>query len=161
MVENYQILHQTGLKNFKTVSGQADVVLENNKFKSRYTPIAYLNPLVMKMASGAATIVVSRSGASALFEIASWGVPSIMIPITNSNGDHQRKNAFNYARAGGCSVIEEVNMTANILCSEIDRIINDKTGYKIMERNAKEFSKKDAAEKIARELADIALSHEK
>lgn len=160
LVKNYQIIHQTGVKNFTTTSGQAEVVLADNKYKSRYLPFAFLNPLQIKMAAGAATIIVSRAG-SMLFEIAAWGVPSILIPITNTNLDHQKKNAFNYARAGACSVVEEANMTANILSSEIERMIEDKTGYELMSQNAKAFSKPGAAEKIAHELVDIALSHER
>jgi UDP-N-acetylglucosamine--N-acetylmuramyl-(pentapeptide) pyrophosphoryl-undecaprenol N-acetylglucosamine transferase len=112
------------------------------------------------MAAGAASIIVSRAG-STIFEIASWGLPSILIPFSNSNADHARKNAFSYARVGACSVIEEMNMTANILSSEIERIMGDEAGYEIMSKNAKAFSKPDAAEKIARELVDIALGHEK
>jgi UDP-N-acetylglucosamine--N-acetylmuramyl-(pentapeptide) pyrophosphoryl-undecaprenol N-acetylglucosamine transferase len=160
LIQNYQIIHQTGIKNFKTVSGQADVILIDNKDKSRYTAIPYLNPLQMKMAAGAATIIISRAG-STIFQIASWEVPSILIPFANSNADHSRKNAFSYARAGACSVIEEANMTANILSGEIDRILGDKMGYKKMTQNAKTFSRTGAAEKIARELVAIAMSHEK
>jgi UDP-N-acetylglucosamine--N-acetylmuramyl-(pentapeptide) pyrophosphoryl-undecaprenol N-acetylglucosamine transferase len=160
LIKSYQIIHQTGVKNFTTTSGQAEVVLANNKLKSRYTPFAFLNVLQMKMAAGAATIIISRAG-STLFEIASWGIPSILVPFNNSNGDHSKKNAFSYARAGACSVIEENNMTANILCSEVERIIGDKTGYQVMAQNAKTFSHPGAAQKIARELVDIALSHEK
>ena len=160
LVKNYQIIHQTGIKNFKIVSGQAEVVLTDNKYKPRYLSIPYLNPLQMKMAAGAAAIIISRAG-STIFQIASWGVPSILVPFANSNADHSRKNAFSYARAGACSVIEEINMTANILSSEIERILDDKTGYKLMAQNAKAFSKLGAAEKIARELVNIALSHEK
>ncbi|MEK7081042.1 MAG: glycosyltransferase, partial [Patescibacteria group bacterium] len=160
LIKNYQIIHQTGIKNFKIVSGQAEVVLAGNKHKLKYLPIPFLNPLQIKMAAGAATIIVSRAG-STLFEIASWGVPSILVPFTNSNADHSKKNAFSYARAGACSVVEEINMTANILSSEIERIMGDKTEYELMAQNAKAFSKSGAAEKIARELVDIALSHEK
>ena len=68
---------------------------------------------------------------------------------------------FNYARSGACSVVEEMNMTANILSSEIERITADKVGYDKMAQNAKAFHKPDAAIKIARALVDIALSHEK
>ncbi|KKR66018.1 MAG: UDP diphospho-muramoyl pentapeptide beta-N acetylglucosaminyl transferase, partial [Parcubacteria group bacterium GW2011_GWF1_40_5] len=93
--------------------------------------------------------------------IASWGLPSILIPFTQSNADHAKKNAFNYARAGACSVIEEANMTANILSSEIERIVGDKEDYARMAEAAKVFNKPDAATKIARALVDIALSHEK
>ncbi len=160
LVNNYQIIHQTGVRNFEMVASRAEVVLANNQYKLRYLSMPFLGPLPMKMAAGVATIVVSRAG-SMLFEIASWGVPSILIPIANTNMDHQKKNAFNYARAGACSVIEEMNMTANILSSEIERITEDKTSYETMARNAKVFNKPNAALKIARVLVDVALSHEK
>jgi UDP-N-acetylglucosamine--N-acetylmuramyl-(pentapeptide) pyrophosphoryl-undecaprenol N-acetylglucosamine transferase len=160
LVKNYQIIHQTGIKNFKTVFGQAAVALADDQHKTRYLAFSYLNPLQMKMAAGAATLIVSRAG-STLFQIAGWEVPSILIPFTNSNADHSRKNAFAYARAGACSVIEEANMTANILSGEIGRILDDKNGYEQMKQNAKAFAKPRAAEKIAHELVDIAMSHEK
>lgn len=160
LVENYQIIHQTGVNNFKMITNQAEVVLTDNQYKLRYLSMPFLNPLAMKMAAGIAAIVISRAG-SMLFEIAAWGIPSILIPITNTNMGHQKKNAFNYARVGACSVVEEMNMTANILSSEIERIIGDKAGYETMARNAKAFAKPDAAMKIARALVDIALSHEK
>ena len=160
LIKTYQVIHQTGVKNFETVKGRADVILRDDDNKSRYISMSFLNPLVMKMAAGVATVVVSRAG-STLFEIASWGVPSILVPFAESNADHSKTNAFNYARVGACDVIEEANMTANILCSEIDRIIEDKVGYERMAKSAKAFNKPDAAMKIARQLVDIALSHEK
>ncbi|MBI5139729.1 UDP-N-acetylglucosamine--N-acetylmuramyl-(pentapeptide) pyrophosphoryl-undecaprenol N-acetylglucosamine transferase [Candidatus Nomurabacteria bacterium] len=160
LVKNYQVIHQTGVKNFKTVKAEADVVLGPIKEKARYVPMAFLNPLSMKMASGVATIIVSRAG-STLFEIASWGIPSILVPFTESNADHSKKNAYTYAHAGGCSVIEESNMTANILCVEIENMLKDKAQYEKMVAAAKAFHKPDAATKIARALLDTALSHEK
>lgn len=160
LVNNYQIIHQTGVRNFQMVKERSEVVLSDNPNKLRYLSTAFLNPLAMKMAAGAATIIISRAG-STIFEIASWGVPSILIPFKESNADHARKNAFSYARAGACSVVEEMNMTANILSSEIERITGDKESYDAMARNAKSFNKPDAANKIARALIDIALSHEK
>jgi len=160
LVKNYQIIHQTGVRNFEAVAGRALVVLNDEANQLRYLPFSFLNPLQMKMAAGAASIIISRAG-STLFEIASWGVPSILIPFTNSNSDHSKKNAFNYARAGACSVVEEANMTANILSSEIDRILADKQVWQHMAESAKAFHKPDGAVKIARALVDIALSHEK
>ncbi len=160
LVKNYQVIHQTGVRNFKTVSGQAEVILAGDPHKLRYTPFPFLNSLQMKMASGAATLIVSRAG-STLFEIAAWGIPSILVPFTNSNADHSKKNAFNYARSGACSVVEEINMSANILYGEIERILSDKASCAQMAQNAKAFAKAGAAEKIARELVDIALSHTK
>ena len=160
LIKNYQVIHQTGVRNFKVVKGQAEVAIRNDKNKLRYLAFPFLNPLALKMASGVATVIISRAG-STLFEIAAWGVPSILIPFTQSNADHSKKNAFNYARSGACLVVEEMNMTANILSSEIEKIIEDKTAWQIMAKNAKAFHKPDAALKIAHELVDIALSHEK
>ena len=114
----------------------------------------------MKMAAGAATLIISRAG-STLFEIASWGVPSILVPFTESNADHSKKNAWSYARAGACSVIEDANMTANIFSAEIDRIAESEHIRGDMSAKAKAFNKPDAASKIARALTDIALGHEK
>ncbi len=159
LLENYQVIHQTGVNNFKGVSARAEVVLADNPNRVRYVSMPFLNPLQLKMAAGAANLVVSRAG-SALFEVASWGVPSVLIPITKTNMDHQRKNAFNYARVGACTVVEEANMTGNILSSEIERILQNKTVWDDMAENARAFHKPDAAMKIARALVDTALSHE-
>ena len=160
LVESYQVIHQTGVRNFETARDRAEVVLSGNPHKLRYLSMPFLNPLALRMAAGVASIIVSRAG-SMLFEIAAWGVPSILVPITKTNLDHQKKNAFNYARAGACIVVEEMNMTANILSSEIERIMGDVTGYEQMKQSARAFHKPDAAMKIARALVDIALSHEK
>src|SRR3989338_8843458 len=119
----------------------------------------FLNSLGIKMASGAASIVVSRAG-STLFEIAACGIPSILVPFTESHGGHSKKNAFTYAHAGACSVIEEANMTSNILNSEINRIVGDQKTSEQMARNAKAFHKSGAAATIAEELIKMALSHE-
>ena len=159
LLKKYQIIHQTGVRNFKLVTDRSEVLITDPTEKSRYTPLAFLSPLQMKMAAGAADIIVSRAG-STLFEIASWGIPSILIPFTNSNADHAKKNAFAYARVGACTVVEEMNTTANILSSEIDRIVGDKNILEHMALCAKGFFKPDGAEKIAQELLSIALSHE-
>jgi len=160
LVEKYYVIHQTGKVNIEEVLGVANVVLTDAKFKSRYRPFDYLSNLNMSMAAGASNLIVSRAG-SAIFEIAHWGIPSIIIPITDSNGDHQRQNAYNYARSGGAIVIEEANLSPNILLSEINRIIDDKNLYKKMSDGAKGFIKTDASDLIAREIIKIGLQHEK
>ena len=114
----------------------------------------------MTMTASVSDIIVSRAG-SAIFEIAQWGIPSIIIPITETNGDHQRQNAYNYSRSGGAVVIEEVNLSSNILLSEINRILDDQNLIKKMSAGAKSFAKNDAADLIAKEILKIGLQHEK
>ena len=160
LVERYQIIHQTGTKNFEEIKNIGDIVLKDSEYKKNYYPYPYLNKLALRMCAGVANVVISRAGAGSIGEIASWGLPSIIIPITKSNGDHQRNNAFNYARAGACSVIEEVNLTAHVLIEEIDRIVGDKELSEKMIQNTKKFVFPDAELKIAREIINIGLSHE-
>jgi len=159
LVEKYQIIHQTGKSNFEEISMRANLVLEKSKFKHRYIPLAFLNPIQTKMAAGSANLIISRAG-SAIFEIASWGIPSIIVPITNSNGDHQRKNAFTYARAGACEVMEESNLQPHLFTSEIEKLLNNNQKLEQMEINAKKFATPNAAFKIAKVAIDIAIAHD-
>lgn len=159
LVEKYEIIHQVGPKNIIEAKEIASAVLHDSPHKDRYKPFDYLNALAMRMAAGVATVVVSRAG-STIFEIASWGTPAIVIPISDSNGDHQRQNAFAYARASGGIVIEEKNLTPNILFAEIERLSSDHELRNKMQEAAKVFYKQDAARSIAEEILKIALEHE-
>lgn len=159
LLTRYQIIHQTGVNNIDDILGRSKLVMENNDNISRYVALPYLNNLATRKVAGIASIVISRAG-SAIFEIASWGIPSIIIPITKSNGDHQRKNAYNYARTGACEVIDEANLTPHVLISEIDKMMNNKEKLGKMKESALAFASPLAAEKIANEAIMIALSHE-
>jgi UDP-N-acetylglucosamine--N-acetylmuramyl-(pentapeptide) pyrophosphoryl-undecaprenol N-acetylglucosamine transferase len=159
VLNRYQVIHQTGSENQAGVSQIANAILEQHPHKNRYHPIAFLDDTKLRLAAGVATLVLSRAG-STIFEIAAWGLPSIVIPITKSNGDHQRKNAFTYARSGACEVIEETNLGAHVLASEITRLMEDGAERARMSEAAKSFAKYDAAEKIAREIVNILLKHQ-
>lgn len=159
LVEKCAVVHQVGRKNLSSVKTTGDVVLHNSEYKMRYKIYDYLNSLEMRMASGAADVVVSRAG-STIFEIAAWGVPSIIVPLKDSNGDHQRANAYAYARAGACEVIEESNLTGNILNSEITRLLNNKEVRDRMSAAAKAFDNPNSAKMVAEEILKIALTHE-
>jgi UDP-N-acetylglucosamine--N-acetylmuramyl-(pentapeptide) pyrophosphoryl-undecaprenol N-acetylglucosamine transferase len=159
LVKNFQIIHQTGAGNIEVMKEAAAAILLENPNRHRYKPMGYLNSLEMRMAAGAASLVISRAG-STIFEIASWQKPSIIIPISNSNKNHQVKNAFAYAKSGACSVLQEENLKPHILIAEIKRILGDEEIQRKMIEGAKSFFKPEAAEQIARELLTIALSHE-
>ena len=159
LVEKYYVIHQTGKTNIEEVSRTADVILSESKYKERYRPYDYLDNLKISMAAGISSLVVSRAG-STIFEIANWGLPSIIIPISDSNGDHQRENAYNYARFGAATIIEEANLTPNILITEINRIMDNQDLIKKMSIGAKSFVKADSAKIIAQEIIQIGLQHE-
>jgi len=160
LVKKFQVIHQTGGSHFEVVRKITDAVLAEGELASRYKAFPYLNDLAMKMSAGASSLVISRAG-STIFEIALWGLPSIIVPIPETISHDQRSNAFAYARNGACLVIEENNLSSHLLISEIDRLLGDPKLIQNMSQSAKSFAKPDAATKVARELIHIALTHEK
>jgi UDP-N-acetylglucosamine--N-acetylmuramyl-(pentapeptide) pyrophosphoryl-undecaprenol N-acetylglucosamine transferase len=160
LVKTYEIIHQTGKAHIDDVKKTSSVILENNPHASRYHAFPYLNDLAMKMAAGVANVVVSRAG-STIFEIAAWGTPSIILPLSADVSHDQTHNAINYARSGACVVIEDKNLTPNVLTTNLTRILESKDEQLTMMKAAKSFARFDAAEKIADALLEIGLRHEK
>lgn len=161
LVNRYQVIHQTGQVHFESVKETARVVLEKNERRYRYKPYGFLNTLALKMSAGAADLVISRAGSGMISEIASWGKPSILIPIPEDVSRDQRSNAFAYAHTGSCVVIEQNNLTPNVLMSEIDRLFTNPKARTDLADSAKKFAKKDAAHQLAEAIIDAALEHEK
>lgn len=159
LVEKYQIIHQTGEANIDEVQTTVNGLLGGNRNASRYHIYGYIDSETMKLFAETATVVVSRAG-SAIFEIAAWEIPAILIPIANHIGDHQRSNAFAYARAGSAIVIEEANLGPNILMSAIDNLMQDENKRKVMKEAAKIFARTDAAEKIAEQIVAVLMRHQ-
>lgn len=159
LVSKYQIIHQTGRNNFESVKNMVNIILKDNQYYYRYHAFDYLNDLSMRMAAGASDLVISRGG-SIIFEIAVWGLPSIIIPLPKEISHDQEKNAFSYAHTGACTVIEEQNLSSHIIISEIDRILNNQYIKDKMSKGAKEFGRIDAAHKIAEVILETALAHE-
>lgn len=160
LVESYQIIHQTGRNNFLEVERTTALVLRNNPNALRYRPLAFLNTLELKMAAGAASLIISRAGSGSIFEIAAWGKPAILVPIPEAISHDQRKNAYTYARGRAAVVIDEVNLTPNLLVSEITRILSDEHLTSVMRGAARNFATPDAARVIASGIIDLALPHE-
>lgn len=159
LIEKYQIIHQTGQANWLEVKNRSQVILTDNKNSDRYKPFPYLNDLALRMAAGAADLVITRAG-SVIFEIAYWEIPSIIIPIPKNVSHDQYSNAFTYARSGGAIVIEENNLTASVLLSEVNRLLENAVLLAEMKAGARTFTKPNAGRVIAEEIVKIALKHE-
>jgi UDP-N-acetylglucosamine--N-acetylmuramyl-(pentapeptide) pyrophosphoryl-undecaprenol N-acetylglucosamine transferase len=159
IIEKYQLIHQVGKNNFADLSQRAKFILKGNPFADHYKIFDYLDATAMRMTAGVASLVITRAGSS-LFEIANWGIPSIVIPIPEEISHDQRTNAFTYARSGGAVVIEEKNLTASVLLFEINKIMTDEKMREDMIKGAKQFARPEAATTIAQEILRISLSHD-
>ncbi len=160
LLNRYQVIHQTGRNNLAEIESTLGVILKDHKYAYRYHPFDYLNELALRMSAGVADVIVSRAG-STIFEIAAWGVPSIIIPLPREVSHDQTANAFAYARTGAASVIEENNLSAHIVIGEVDRIYNSPHIKETMKTQAKAFARLDSANLIADAILNMALEHEK
>lgn len=164
LLPKYQIIHQVGEKNEKDIKSRLEGLLSQlpGQERTRYTMHPYLDDLAMRMAAGAAHVIISRAG-STIFEIASWGKPSILVPLATSvSRGEQNKNAYHYARTGAAFVVEEANLTPHLLAAEVDRIMENAALRTKMQNAALQFGEqnKTAAMKIAKEILRIAYEHE-
>lgn len=154
------VLHQAGKANIDAVTAVSKVSLDGNAHSDRYHPFAFLSEMALQRAAGAASIVVSRAGATTIAEISVWKKPAILIPIPEAISHDQRTNAYAYARTGAALVIEEANLTPHLLVSEIKRVLGDKNLIAQMQAASASFTDSDAARILAQEILALALTHE-
>lgn len=159
LLNQYIIIHQVGAGNYAEIKERSELILAAHPHRTRYKMYDFLNPTALRMAAGVAELVISRAG-STIFEIAIWGVPSIIIPIPQNISHDQYDNAFTYARAGGAVVVEEKNLTPSILLSEVERLMSNSRLREEMSAGAKSYARPEAARLIAEEILKLALQHE-
>lgn len=153
-----QIIHQSGPANFPEVKKEIDFLLKTlgDFYKNRYYLTAYLGTVKdLKGAFAAADLVLSRAGAGAIFEIAAFGKPAILIPLEEAASDHQRINAYEYGEQGAAVVLEEANFKPSIFINQAQKILGDAELKKKMSEAARKFAKPEAAQKIAEEILKV------
>ncbi len=100
----------------------------------------------------AADLVICRSGAMTLSEIAASGRASILIPSPNVTDNHQYKNAKAFSDAGAAYTLCEGSPELDRLSELAETVLSDKKVREKMEENAKTFDFPGAAEMIAGEI---------
>lgn len=96
----------------------------------------------------AADLVVARSGASSVAELAAAGVPAVLVPLPGAPGDHQTANARVLAEAGAAVVVADGDLDGSRLAAEIDSLVADPGRLDDMSRAARTAARPDAAEAV-------------
>ncbi|MEK7107054.1 MAG: glycosyltransferase, partial [Patescibacteria group bacterium] len=160
LVKKYNVVHQAGLANLEEISKVSKLILRDSFFDKRYRVFGLLNTLALRMTAGISSLIVSRAGSGSIFEIASWGVPAILIPIPEDISHDQKENAYSYARSGAAVVLEQRNVTPHLFAAEIDRVIGNLELQKKMSAAALEFARPESARKLATIIVETALEHQ-
>lgn len=102
----------------------------------------------MAVVYAAADLVVARSGASSVAELAAAGVPAVLVPLPGAPGDHQTANARVLADAGAAVVVADGDLDGSRLAAEIDSLAADPGRLDDMGRAARTAARPDAAEAV-------------
>jgi UDP-N-acetylglucosamine--N-acetylmuramyl-(pentapeptide) pyrophosphoryl-undecaprenol N-acetylglucosamine transferase len=106
---------------------------------------------------GAADLILSRSGASTVAELAAAGKPSLLVPFPQAADDHQRKNAEVLAKAGAAMLMLEQQMTAGALLDALRDLLQAPRRLQEMGLRARALAHPDAASQIARMVVEVSL----
>lgn len=104
----FDFVLQTGLKNF-------DQVMQRHLNTSNLKILPFLDPIVEHYEK--ADIIICRSGAGALAELAAIGAHCLFVPFALASDNHQYKNALALSQRGAAGLIEEKNLTLDAVSS--------------------------------------------
>lgn len=113
----------------------------------------YIYDMPRQMA--AADLVIARSGAITLSELAILKKPSILIPSPNVTNNHQYKNAKVFADAGAAVLIEEKDLTPEKLWEEVEKLLFHPEKLREMSKRAESQAVRGAADRIWTEIKAI------
>ncbi|MDO9269668.1 MAG: undecaprenyldiphospho-muramoylpentapeptide beta-N-acetylglucosaminyltransferase [Methylobacter sp.] len=133
-----QIKHQTGT----AMQGQVD---------SRYKELgmnAEVNAFIDDMVSAYqwADLVICRSGAMTVSEVAAAGIPAIFIPLPSAIDDHQTANARYLTDAGAGLILMQKDLNTVTLVEHITKVVKQ---LDVMSKTAKKYARLDATDVVA------------
>ncbi len=96
----------------------------------------------------AADVVVCRSGASSVAELAAVGLPSVLVPLPGAPGDHQTANAMALVEVGGAIHVSDAELDGERLVAEIEDLLSHPRRLAEMGVAATTVARRDAASSV-------------
>lgn len=149
LAEGIQVLHVLGAKNFTS----KNVEVTDAETGAVYRPLAYVE--TMADAYAAADLMLGRSGAGTVVELATVGLPSVLVPLPHGNGE-QARNAQSLVQAGGARLLIDSSCTGTWLTAEIPGLILDRERLAEMSQAGRALMPANAAEALAERVLALA-----
>jgi len=143
------IIHQAGRLDVAEVKdAYARAGMDNTQVRDFFNDMAQVY--------AKSTFAFSRAGAGVLFELALFGVPSIVVPLPHAADNHQHLNAEDFA-AHGCGVLmPQTRLDGDSLVEAMAAMLKDESVRRDMARNARQWARPQAAQDVARDLCSLA-----
>lgn len=149
-LNNYQLIHQVGTANYKGDLDKAKATSKKN-----YLSLEYIDQENIGTIFSRADVVISRSGANTIWDLAICAKPAILIPLPIAASGEQEKNAQILQKSGSGIVVNQKDLNANKLNEKIDYLFKNLAKY---QKNAQNFSQtlpKDAATILKSEIQNL------
>ena len=151
------IIHQTGERDYNdAVVGYENLASSAPSASPGFTYEVFKFIEDMPAAFARADLVVCRSGASTVAEIAAAGKPAVFVPFPRAADDHQRVNAEALAQHGAAVVVEESKLEGVWLAETIAALLQDSHRLQQMSDAARSLAHPNAALDIAAMAARVA-----
>lgn len=147
-----QFIHLTGANDAdkSRAAYAAPLETQNAKFKTRSLVQPFLTE--MELALGAATLVVSRAGASSLAELAAMRVPAILVPLPTSADHHQYFNARAFADTGAARLLNQRTTTPAQFAALVSELLTNAAARAQMQGALAQWHQPAAAADIAERI---------
>jgi UDP-N-acetylglucosamine--N-acetylmuramyl-(pentapeptide) pyrophosphoryl-undecaprenol N-acetylglucosamine transferase len=142
-------VHATGRRHFAELEKRRGV--QKNASPLRIVPYVDNMPLWLS----AADLAITRSGAITVSELCRSATPAILIPSPNVTDNHQYKNAMHAERVGFATVIEESELTEELLYTSINALISHREKLNSMALAARNSFKSDTEEVITALVKEV------
>ena len=143
MRSSLQVIHITGTTDYGWASEEyKNLALENRVY-------SFMDSI--EEAYSVSDLVVTRSGASAIFEIAYFGKPMILIPYPFAMS-HQVENARVFSGKGAAIQIDEKDLSPDLVRDRIMSLLKDRGSLDRMALSAKGLSMPDSSYALAEEI---------
>ena len=139
----YSWFHITGERQWEQLEGMRTLAKQR---QLDYTAVPFEHNLPERLASS--QVAVGRSGAGMVAELATLGLPAILIPLQGAPGDHQRANAQALVSAGAAVLLGEPELDGLQLLAELERLRHDPAQLAAMSQAAARLAKVDAAKNM-------------
>ena len=140
----WQWLHLTGANDFGTVKS----AYAANKIKAVVRPFL----AEMDLALGAATVAVSRAGASSLAEMAAMRLPSLLVPLPTAVDNHQFFNAQSLEKTGAARLLEQNDSVPGKIAEMLADLVGDESGRQIIQAALAQWYAPQSAFRIAENI---------
>jgi len=149
----YQLMWAAGPQQYE----QIKELLDNSNMNINNIPNVKIVPYIYNMEEvlNAIDLVVCRSGAMTITEVAVIGKPAIFIPFPYATENHQEYNAKVLQKVGAAKIILDKNLNANLLNECICKIVKDKNLMQMMAKNANKLAVNNVENRIYQEVKNV------